>query len=53
MGLKDKLPGLSEAEALALLTTNGNLVKRPFLLGPKVGLVGFREAEWKQALAAG
>ena len=48
LALKDKLPSMSEAEALALLTKNGNLVKRPFLLGPKVGLVGFDEAVWAE-----
>lgn len=51
LGLKDKLPAMGESEALALLAANGNLVKRPFLLGPGVGLVGFREDEWEEALA--
>lgn len=50
LGLKDKLPAMSEAEALALLAGNGSLVKRPFLLGPKTGLVGFDEARWATAL---
>jgi len=48
--LKTKLPHLSEEEALALLSGNGNLVKRPFLIGEKVGLVGFDEAVWGGAL---
>lgn len=50
-GLKDKLPKLSESQALTLLTKNGNLVKRPFALDPqaKIFLIGFREAEWKAA----
>lgn len=49
--LKEKLPNLSTEKALALLTQNGNLVKRPFALDEKTGifLVGFREAEWKTA----
>lgn len=47
MGLSSKLPGLSEAEALRLLASNGRLVKRPFVLGDRFGLVGFKEAEWK------
>jgi arsenate reductase len=51
LGLKDKLPQMSEADALALLASNGSLVKRPFLLGPKVGLVGFNPAAWQQSLA--
>lgn len=50
LGLKDKLPAMSEAEAIALLAGNGNLVKRPFVLGPKVGLVGFDETVWAAAL---
>lgn len=50
MKLGEKLPGLSEAEALALLAGNGNLVKRPFLVSDKVGLVGFDEQAWSAAL---
>jgi len=50
LGLKDTLPGLSDEEALELLAAKGNLVKRPFLLGPGVGLVGFKEEEWAAAL---
>ncbi len=50
----DRLPGLSEADALALLAANGNLVKRPFALGAgprgEVGLVGFKEPDWQAAL---
>jgi len=48
--LKTKLPGLNEEEALTLLSGNGNLVKRPFFLSPKVGLVGFDEEVWNAAL---
>lgn len=50
LGLKDKLPAMSEGEILALLAGNGSLVKRPFLIGPKVGLVGFDAAKWAVAL---
>ena len=49
-GLGEKVPGLKEAEALALLARNGNLVKRPFLLGPGTGLVGFNKPAWTAAL---
>jgi arsenate reductase len=45
-----KLPAMSEAAALALLAGNGNLVKRPFLLGGRVALTGFDEATWASAL---
>jgi arsenate reductase len=48
--LGERLPGMSEAEAIALLAGNGNLVKRPFLLGGGVALVGFDEKTWAAAL---
>lgn len=53
LGLKDKLPHMSTDEALQLLSTNGNLVKRPFAIDVKRGihLTGFREEEWTAALA--
>ncbi len=50
LGLKDKLPGMSEAEQLALLATDGTLVKRPLLVGDSFVLTGFRAAEWEAAL---
>ena len=52
LGLKDRLPGMSTEEALGLLASNGNLVKRPFAIdaGKKVFLVGFKETEWEGAL---
>lgn len=50
MGIKDRLPGMSEAEALQLLSSHGNLVKRPFLIGNGVSLVGFQPEAWKDAL---
>lgn len=49
--LKDRLPLLSVDEALTLLASNGNLVKRPFLISAHTGLVGFDEALWQQQLA--
>lgn len=45
--LGEKLPAMSEAESIDLLAGNGNLVKRPFLLTERAGLVGFKEAEWE------
>jgi arsenate reductase (glutaredoxin) len=47
LDLAKKLPTMSESEALKLLSTNGKLVKRPFLLVGDKGLVGFREEAWK------
>ena len=50
LGLKDKLPGMSEEEQIALLATDGMLVKRPLLVGDDFVLTGFREAEWAEKL---
>jgi arsenate reductase len=47
--LGEKLPELSDAAALALLAGNGSLVKRPFLIGDGVALVGFDETAWAEA----
>ena len=50
LGLKDKLASMGEDEQLALLASDGMLVKRPILVtGTKV-LPGFREADWQEAL---
>ncbi len=49
-GLKDRLPNLSPHEAFAYLQANGNLVKRPFLLGDDIALVGFKEDVWAERL---
>lgn len=48
MGLKDRLPAMSEEEQLRLLASNGMLVKRPLLIHESGVLVGFREAEWQK-----
>ena len=45
--LKDKLPRMTEDEMIALLATDGMLVKRPLLIGENFVLVGFKEAEWE------
>ena len=50
MGLKDKLPQMSEDEMLKLLATDGMLVKRPLLVDNDFMLVGFKEAEWAERL---
>ncbi len=50
LGMKDKLPAMSEAEAIALLAKNGNLVKRPFLTGDGKALVGFKPDAWEKTL---
>ena len=50
LGLKEKLPAMSEDEQLALLATDGMLVKRPLLVGEDFVLTGFRAAEWEARL---
>jgi arsenate reductase len=52
LGLKDKLPTMSQSEILELLSKSGNLVKRPFVIdkSANVFLTGFKEPEWKAAL---
>jgi len=46
LGLKDKLPGMSEEQQFALLASDGMLVKRPILVGEDFVLVGFKEEQW-------
>ena len=50
LNLKDKLPKLSANEAIELLASHGNLVKRPFLLTAEGGVTGFKPDEWKSVL---
>lgn len=56
MGLKNRLPAMSDKDAIALLATDGMLVKRPLLIiaddsgAPVTVLVGFRQNEWETAL---
>ena len=50
MGLKDKLPQMTEEEQLRLLATNGMLVKRPLVIGEDYVLAGFRENEWREKM---
>ena len=49
-GFKDRLPSMSQHEQLEALAADGMLIKRPILdLGETV-LVGFKVAEWDEAL---
>ena len=50
MELKTKLPNMTDEEMLALLATDGMLVKRPLAIGGDFVLVGFKEAEWVEKL---
>lgn len=48
MQLSSELPKMSLKAALTLLSQHGMLVKRPFLLGKDVGLVGFNAEAWSK-----
>ena len=50
MGLSRKLPEMSEDDQLALLATDGMLVKRPLVVGDGFVLTGFKEEEWAEKL---
>ncbi len=45
--LKDKLPFMTDEEQIALLASNGKLVKRPLLVTEDRVLVGFKPEEWE------
>lgn len=48
LNLKEKLSTMTEEEKLNLLNSNGNLVKRPFVVTSGFTLVGFKEDDWKK-----
>lgn len=49
--IADKLKaGMSESEALKLLSQNGRLIKRPFILTSENGAVGFKAEVWKKLI---
>lgn len=50
LGLKDKLPTMSEEKQLDLLATDGMLVKRPLIITEEFVLIGFKEQEWEDKL---
>ena len=45
--LKELLPTMSEAEQIALLATDGMLVKRPLIISDKLIFPGFRPEQWE------
>lgn len=53
LGVSEKLGSMSADEALELLANNGQLVKRPFVVGDGVVLVGFDCEVWRQAFQNG
>ncbi len=50
LGLKDRLPTMTEDEQLALLATDGMLVKRPLVVGEDFVLTGFKQADWDEKI---
>ena len=50
LNLKEKLPSMSEEDQIALLASDGMLVKRPILVGEDFVRVGFKEADWEALL---
>lgn len=50
LGLKDRLPAMSEEEQLHLLAADGMLIKRPIVVTEDLVLVGFRPKEWDEKL---
>lgn len=46
--LSEKLASMSEEEQIALLATNGKLVKRPLVITDNLVLVGFKPDEWEK-----
>jgi arsenate reductase len=48
LNMKEKLPTMSENQAIDLLADNGKLIKRPFLLNTdRRGIVGFKQTDWE------
>lgn len=52
LGLKDRLPDMLQEEQIALLASDGMLVKRPLLVGDGFVLIGFQAEAWAQRLLA-
>ncbi|MBF0709898.1 MULTISPECIES: Spx/MgsR family RNA polymerase-binding regulatory protein [unclassified Gemella] len=52
LGLKDKLPTLSQDEQIKILLSDGMLIKRPLAydFNKKIFLQGFKENIWKETL---
>ena len=50
LGLKDRLDTMSEDEQLALLASDGMLVKRPLLVSDRAVIPGFKEKDWEAVI---
>lgn len=47
MRIKDRLPDMTEAEAISLLAANGKLIKRPIVTDGERFTVGFKPEEFE------
>jgi len=50
MQLAERLPDMTDEEKIALLASDGMLVKRPIVVEGKTVLVGFKAEEWEKLL---
>lgn len=50
--IKDRITSMSSEDAIGLLSGNGKLIKRPFLLKGNKGIVAFNEELWTQFITA-
>lgn len=51
LGISDRLDAMKPEEVFRLVARNGNLARRPFVLGKGVALTGFDEKAWAAAFA--
>ena len=51
LGLREKLPQMTEEQQLELLATDGMLVKRPLLITEKTVLAGFRAEQYDEVIS--
>ena len=49
--LKATLPNLSKKQKIDLLSKQGNLIRRPFLVGESVLLQGYNRELWQEAFS--
>lgn len=52
MGLKDRLPSMTEEQKLELLASNGRLIKRPIVTDGSKVTVGFKDTEYEKTWTA-
>ena len=52
MGIKDTVASMSSEDVFDLLSNEGMLIKRPFLITANKGLVGFKEETWAEVISS-